>query len=66
MRNNEVKNYKGYTIKKENNNSFIVNGFLSKFKSYDEAKKAIAETIAEEKALDDVEEYVQNVCGGWL
>ena len=66
MRNNEVKNYKGYTIKKENNNSFIVNGFLVKFKSYDEAKKAIDETIAEEQALDDVEEYVQNVCGGWL
>lgn len=66
MRNNEVKNYKGYTIKKENNNSFIVNGFLVKFKSYDEAKKAIDETIAEEQALDDIEEYVQNVCGGWL
>ena len=66
MRNNEVKNYKGYTIKKENNNSFIVSGFLAKFKSYDEAKKAIDETIAEEQALDDVEEYVQNVCGGWL
>lgn len=66
MKNNEVKNYKGYTIKKESNDSFIVNGFLNKFKSYNNAKIAIDETIAEEKALDEVEEYVQNVCGGWL
>jgi hypothetical protein len=66
MRNGEIKAYKGYAIKEETGNSFRVNGFIKKFESYDDAKKAIDYAVTEEKAMRDVENHVQNVCGGWI
>lgn len=66
MTNGESKIYRGYTIRKENGRSYKVGGFMTVFKCYADAKDAIDASEAEDKALREAEEYVQNVLGGWL
>lgn len=66
MKNGENKNYKGYTIKKENGHRYLVGGFISIFTCYSDAKEAIDAAEAEDKALTEAEQYVQEVCGGWM
>ena len=66
MRNNETKRYKGYTIRKERAGMYFVGGFMDVFKSWAEAKDAIDAAEAEDKALTEAEDYVQNVLGGWM
>ena len=65
MKNGEIKNYKGCTIKKVSGKEFMVGGFMTVFSSYDEAKEAIDTADAEEKALQDIDEYVKYVLGGY-
>jgi len=66
MKNGESRNYKGYTIKKENGRRYLVGGFITVFTCYLDAKEAIDAAEAEDKALAEAEQYVQEVCGGWL
>lgn len=65
MRNGETKNYKGCEIKKISGKEFIVGGFITKFATYYEAKEAIDAADAEEKALAEVDNYVNEVLGGY-
>ena len=65
MRNGEIKNYKGCTIKKISGKEFMVCGFLTSFASYYEAKEAIDAADAEEKALAEIDDYVNGVLGGY-
>lgn len=66
MRNNEVKRYRGRTIRKEREGMYFVGGFMDVFKTYAEAKDAIDAAAAEDKALAEAEEYVRDVIGGYL
>ena len=66
MRNNEVKRYKGYTIRKEREGLYFIGGFMDSFSTWAEAKEAIDAAVAEDKALKDAEDYVRDVIGGYL
>lgn len=52
----EFKIYKGMKITRIGKNEWSVNGTRITFNSYEEAKKDIDYSIAEEKALEDIEE----------
>lgn len=57
IRTGEFKIYKGKKITRIGKNEWSVTGTLNHFNSYEEAKKDIDYSIAEEKALEDIEEY---------
>jgi hypothetical protein len=64
MINNEVKYYKGNEIKKLPKGKWTLNG--AEVGSYNEAKRLVDINEAERKALKDIDDYVVEVCGGWL
>ena len=66
MRNGEAKYYKGYQISKVSGSAWLVGGFGTTFRSYDAAKDAVDAAAAQEKALADSEQYVRDVCGGYM
>ena len=66
MKNNEIRNYKGYTIRKEREGLYFIGGFMDVYSSWAEAKDAVDAAAAEDKALAEAEDYVQNVLGGWM
>ena len=64
MKNNEVKIYKGCKIQKLPKGKWSLNG--REVASYEEAKRIVDDEEAETKALADIDNYVADVCGGWL
>ena len=64
MNNNEVKMYKGCAIKKLPKGKWTLNN--RPVASYEEAKRLVDFEEAEDKALRDSDNYVVEVCGGWL
>lgn len=64
MRNNEIKIYKGAEIQKQPKGKWALNG--RPVASYEEAKRLVDFEEAENKALKDSDNYVAEVCGGWL
>lgn len=66
LRNGESKIYKGRKITKINGKCFQVGGYFYSFKSYYDAKYAIDADAAEDKALKDIDQYVKDVCGGYM
>jgi len=66
MRNGEIKNYRGKTITKVNGKCWMVPGYLVYFDSYYAAKDAIDAACAEDEALAGIDDYVKNVCGGYM
>lgn len=64
MRNNEIKIYKGCKIQKQPKGKWILNG--KEVASYEEAKRIVDMEEAEEKALKNIDNYVVEVCGGFL
>ena len=64
MNNNEIKMYKGCKIKKLPKGKWTLNG--RKVADYYEAKRIVDFEEAERKAFADIDDYVLNVCGGWL
>lgn len=66
MRNNEIKNYKGYTITKVNGRKFMVGGSMRYYATYDDAKYEIDCWVAEDKALKGIDDYVRGTLGGYM
>lgn len=66
MRNGETKIYRGKDIIKISAKCWRVPGFFTDFSTYYEAKEAIDWMHAENKALSDIDDYVQSVCGGYM
>lgn len=64
MKNNEIKIYKGCKIQKLPKGKWSLNG--RKISSYEEAKRIVDYEGAENKALKDSDNYVAEVCCGWL
>ena len=64
MTNNEIKNYKGCAIKKLPKGKWTLNG--REVASYEEAKRLVDMEQAEAKVLANIDNYVVDVCGGWL
>lgn len=64
MINGEVKMYKGCKIQKLPKGKWILNG--REVASYEEAKRIVDFEEAETKAFKDIDNYVADVCGGWL
>ena len=64
MNNNEIKIYKGCKIQKLPKGKWSLNG--KEVASYEEAKRLVDFEEAENKALADIDNYVADVCGGWL
>ena len=64
MKNNEVKMYKGCSIKKLPKGKWTLNG--KPVTSYEEAKRLVDFEESETKALKDIDNYVADVCDGWL
>ena len=64
MNNNEVKMYKGCKIQKLPKGKWALNG--REVEDYYEAKRIVDSEEAERKALANIDNYVEDVCGGWL
>ena len=64
MRNNEIKIYKGCKIQKLPKGKWTLNN--RPVASYEEAKRIVDMEEAEDKALKDIDNYVVDVCCGWL
>ena len=64
MKNNEVKIYKGCKIQKQPKGKWTLNG--KEVVNYEEAKRIVDMEEAEEKALANIDNYVTDVCCGWL
>ena len=64
MKNNEIKIYKGCKIQKLPKGKWTLNN--RPVASYEEAKRIVDFEELENKALKDSDNYVQEVCGGWL
>ena len=65
MTNGEIKRYKGCDIKRISGKKFVVGGFMTTFSSYYDAKEAIDAADAEEKALAEIDQYINDVLGGY-
>ena len=63
MKNNEIKIYKGCKIQKQPKGKWTLNG--KEIASYEEAKRLVDMEEAEEKALANIDNYVNDVCCGW-
>lgn len=63
MRNNEIKIYKGCKIQKLPKGKWTLNN--RPVASYEEAKRIVDIEEAEEKALANIDNYIDTVCGGW-
>lgn len=64
MRNNEIKIYKGSKIQKQPKGKWTLNG--KEVTSYEDAKRLVDVEEAENKALKNCDNYVAEVCGGWM
>ena len=64
MKNNEIKIYKGCKIQKLPKGKWSLNG--REVASYEEAKRLVDYEEVENKALAYIDNYVVEVCGGWL
>ena len=64
MNNYDTKIYKGAVIQKQPKGKWTLNN--RQVAGYNEAKQLVDEEIAEHQALKDIDNYVVDVCGGWL
>lgn len=63
MKNNEIKIYKGCKIQKQPKGKWTLNG--KPVANYEEAKRIVDMEEAEENALVNIDNYVNDVCCGW-
>lgn len=64
MKNGEYKIYKGATITKVSGGRWLLNG--REVESYEEAKREVDFSFAEDNALRQIDDYVVDVVGGWF
>lgn len=64
MKNGEFIIYRGYKITKVTGKDFVVGN--KHYNTYFDAQRDIDIDIAEENALRNIDNYVSDICGGWL